>query len=147
MLPQEMGCGSGMTWLRRLRDWQAAGVWQELHQFLLDQLCKTDQIDWSLATVDRFTVWDVGGGVKTDPTTTDRRKRGSQHHVLTDANGIPLDAIPTGANRHDVTRLLPLVDSTPPVAGKRGHPKRRPASLYADPAYDSTSRRTLAPWD
>ena len=25
MLPQEMGCGSGMTCWRRLRDWQAAG--------------------------------------------------------------------------------------------------------------------------
>jgi transposase len=26
MLPQEMGCGSGMTCWRRLRDWQDAGV-------------------------------------------------------------------------------------------------------------------------
>jgi len=28
VLPQEMGCGSGMTCWRRLRDWQAAGVWE-----------------------------------------------------------------------------------------------------------------------
>lgn len=28
MLPQELGCGSGMTCWRRLRDWQEAGVWQ-----------------------------------------------------------------------------------------------------------------------
>ena len=27
MLPLEMGFGSGMTCWRRLRDWQAAGVW------------------------------------------------------------------------------------------------------------------------
>jgi transposase len=27
MLPQELGCGSGMTCWRRLRDWQHAGVW------------------------------------------------------------------------------------------------------------------------
>jgi len=26
MLPQEMGCGSGVTCWRRLRDWQMAGV-------------------------------------------------------------------------------------------------------------------------
>ncbi len=26
MLPQELGCGSGMTCWRRLRDWQQAGV-------------------------------------------------------------------------------------------------------------------------
>ena len=28
MLPQEMGCGSGMSCWRRLRDWHEAGVWQ-----------------------------------------------------------------------------------------------------------------------
>lgn len=27
MLPQELGCGSGMTCWRRLRDWQGAGIW------------------------------------------------------------------------------------------------------------------------
>jgi transposase len=27
MLPQELGCGSGMTCWRRLRDWQEAGIW------------------------------------------------------------------------------------------------------------------------
>ena len=35
MLPQEMGCGSGMTCWRRLRDWQESGVWQRLHKLLL----------------------------------------------------------------------------------------------------------------
>jgi transposase len=28
MLPQELGCGSGTTCWRRLRDWQEPGVWQ-----------------------------------------------------------------------------------------------------------------------
>jgi transposase len=32
MLPQEMGCGCGLTCWRRLRDWQAAGVWARLHR-------------------------------------------------------------------------------------------------------------------
>ena len=27
-LPQELGCGSGTTCWRRLRDWQEAGVWE-----------------------------------------------------------------------------------------------------------------------
>ena len=31
MLPQELGCGSGMTCWRRLRDWQEAGLWQLIH--------------------------------------------------------------------------------------------------------------------
>src|SRR5262249_20696877 len=38
VLPQEMGSGSGMTCWRRLRDWQAAGVWTRLHCVLLDRL-------------------------------------------------------------------------------------------------------------
>lgn len=36
--PQEMGCGSGMTCWRRLREWQAAGVWERLHAHFLKRL-------------------------------------------------------------------------------------------------------------
>ena len=52
MLPPEMGCGSGVTCWRRLRDWQQAGVWVRLHQVLLDRLGAADKIDWSRASVD-----------------------------------------------------------------------------------------------
>jgi transposase len=52
MLPQEMGCGSGMTCWRRRRDWQAAGVWERLHRVLLDRLGRAGAIDWSRACVD-----------------------------------------------------------------------------------------------
>jgi transposase len=52
MLPQELGCGSGMTCWRRLRDWQEAGVWHRLHQTLLDRLGEADRIDWSRASLD-----------------------------------------------------------------------------------------------
>ena len=37
-LPQELGFGSGMTCWRRLRDWNDAGVWQQLHELLLAEL-------------------------------------------------------------------------------------------------------------
>jgi transposase len=46
MLPKEMGCGSGMTCWRRLKEWHEASVWEELHLTLLDRLGKADQIDW-----------------------------------------------------------------------------------------------------
>ncbi|KEZ77353.1 transposase [Salinisphaera hydrothermalis C41B8] len=52
MLPQEMGCGSGVTCWRRLRDWQQAGVWDRLHEVLLQQLHQADRLDWSRACVD-----------------------------------------------------------------------------------------------
>ena len=56
MLPLELGCGSGSTCWRRLRDWQAAGVWHALHRALLDRLGEADQIDWSRASVDSASV-------------------------------------------------------------------------------------------
>jgi transposase len=56
MLPQEMGCGSGMTCWRRLRDWQEAGVWERLHLILLDRLGRAGAIDWSRASLDSASV-------------------------------------------------------------------------------------------
>lgn len=56
MLPQEMGCGSGMTCWRRLRDWQQAGVWEKLHAVLLEKLNETGKIDWSCASLDAASV-------------------------------------------------------------------------------------------
>jgi len=63
-LPQEMGCGSGMTCWRRLRDWQKAGVWDKIHRVLLNKLREADKIDWSRALVDSASVRAVFGGRK-----------------------------------------------------------------------------------
>jgi transposase len=56
MLPPEMGCGSGVTCWRRLRDWQQAGVWDRLHRELLDRLGEADRIDWSRASLDSASI-------------------------------------------------------------------------------------------
>lgn len=55
-LPAEMGCGSGMTCWRRLRDWQAAGVWARLHRLLLDRLEAAGRIRWDRAALDSTSV-------------------------------------------------------------------------------------------
>lgn len=68
MLPKEMGCGSGMTCWRRLRDWQEAGVWERLHQVLLKKLRAADRIDFSRAVADSSSIRAVGGGKKRDRT-------------------------------------------------------------------------------
>ena len=68
MLPPEMGCGSGMTCWRRLRDWQEAGVWDRLHRAFLERLSKADQIDWSRASIDAGSVPAPGGAKKPAPT-------------------------------------------------------------------------------
>lgn len=61
-LPQEMGCGSGMTCWRRLRDWQAAGVWDQLHQVLLDELGRADRIGWERVCLDSAGIPAKKGG-------------------------------------------------------------------------------------
>jgi transposase len=52
MLPQQMGCGSGVTCWRRLKEWQEAGVWERLLSVLLDRLGGDDQIEWERASLD-----------------------------------------------------------------------------------------------
>jgi len=124
-LPQEMGCGSGMTCWRRLRDWQAAGVWQRSHELLLSDLQATDRIDGSRAVVDSSSVRALGGGEETGPNPTDRAKPGSKHHLITNGSGIPLAAILTGANTADVNQLSgdTKTDLAPRSSGKENHPK------------------------
>lgn len=74
-LPQELGCGSGMTCWRRLREWQSAGVWQRIHKHLLTKLRHADQIDWSRAIVDSASVRALRRGKKQAQTQRIERKR------------------------------------------------------------------------
>lgn len=67
-LPKEMGCGCGMTCWRRLRDWQEAGVWDDIHQVLLNKLHQADKLDWSNVCVDSSSVRAVFGGTRSAQT-------------------------------------------------------------------------------
>src|SRR3954449_6362220 len=97
-LPQEMGCGCGMTCWRRLRDWAKAGVWAKLHELLLAELNGAEKLDWRRALIDSSFVRARGGGGKTGPSPVGRRKKGSKHQVIPDAGGIPLVTETTAAN-------------------------------------------------
>jgi transposase len=66
MLPQELGCGSGMTWWRRLRDWQEAGVWDAWHRALLDRLGEADRSDGRRASLDRASIPAKRGATPSD---------------------------------------------------------------------------------
>lgn len=68
MLPQEMGCGSGMTCWRRLRYWQRRGVWTKLHRVLLSKLRGANRLDFSRAVADSSSIRAVGAGKKVDRT-------------------------------------------------------------------------------
>jgi transposase len=139
-LPAEMGCGSGMTCWRRLRDWNEAGVWPRLHQILLQRLDNAHLINWTRAAIDSTFARALGGVEGSGPNPTDRGRPGIKQHVLVDANGVPLAGDATPANTPDIKELLPLVDSCGPQ-DEAGEPRRLPRKLYGDRAYDSAPHR------
>ncbi|QHB57598.1 IS5 family transposase (plasmid) [Ralstonia solanacearum] len=135
-LPQELGFGSGMTCWRRLRDWQADGVWDKLHRAMLVRLREHDQIDWSRASIDGASGAQPPGGEQTGPSPTDRGKLGSKRHLVVDARGVPLAITVTGANRHDSIAFESTLDAIPAIRGLDGRSRKRPDKLHADKAYD-----------
>src|SRR5947207_11672796 len=51
-LPQELGCGSGMTCWRRLRQWHQAGVWERIKAVLDAECAEAHRINWTRAARD-----------------------------------------------------------------------------------------------
>jgi transposase len=140
-LPAELGWGCGKTCKHYLKLWQQSGVWAALHTILLEELQDADRIDWARGAADSTKSRALGGGDDTGPNPTDRSKLGTKHHVLTDAQGIPLATTVTGANEADVNQLLPLVDDIPDLSGPQQDKPTRPEELYCDRAYDSEPHR------
>jgi transposase len=145
-LPAELGCGCGKTCWHYLQAWHQAGVWIKLHALLLAELNGADEIDWDRALIDASFAKAPEGGEDTGPNPTDRGKSGSKHHVMTDAQGIPLSATVTAANVNEVTQVLDVLTSMPPVGGKPGPKRQKPDSLQGDRAYDSEPLRQLLRW-
>src|SRR5688500_269404 len=65
--PRELGC-SAITLHDRLRDWQAAGVWDRLHRVLLQRLADAGKVDWSRASADASRIPAKGGAPARAPT-------------------------------------------------------------------------------
>ena len=145
-LPAELGCGCGKTCRNHLRLWHEAGVWLKLHAMLLAELNGAGKIDWERALVDASFAKAPEGGDKTGPNPTDRGKSGSKHHVLTDAQGIPLNVTLTAANVNEVTEVLHVLTTMPPVGGKPGPDRELPDRIQGDRGYDSGPLCEILRW-
>jgi IS5 family transposase len=61
---------------------------------------------------------------------------------VVEAKGVPLAARLSAANVHDSRVMLEVVDAIEPIrCSRRGRPRKRPAKLHADKAYDSAPLR------
>ncbi len=100
---------------RRYLIWSRAGVRGRLHE----------------------AVWDEHTG----PSPVDRGKPGSETHVLSDANGLPLLVGISAGNTHDSEGPKPMIEGH----RTRHDPHRgrcfKPQRLHADKAYDRADRR------
>jgi transposase len=134
LLPQEMGCGSGVTCWRRLREWQQAGVWTRFHGTLLDRLGRADRLDWSRANLDsRLVAAKRGPSHRPEPD-------GSRAARLETARAQRPPGHPTGlsaANCADSLTLAPMLDTVPPIKRPLGRPRQRPDKLDTDKGYDA----------
>jgi len=63
---------------------------------------------------------------------------------MVDGKGIPLAALVSPANTHDVSRLLPTVVACP--LGRHGTVERLPRRLYGDRAYGSAGHEAILRW-
>ncbi|MGW4547989.1 IS5 family transposase [Streptomyces violaceorubidus] len=128
-LPQELGFGSGMTCWGRLAAWNEAGVWDRLHQLLLNELRSKNRLDWDRAVIDSSHVrgaqkWAGPGRPSA------AGQQASPHRRRT---GHPLAVSLTGGNRNDVTQLEPLLARVPAVAGRVGRPPPTPRRAAGRP--------------
>jgi transposase len=137
-----IGC-SGVTCWRRVRDWSEAGVWPVLQELLLAELRAAGLLDLDRMAVDASHVHALKGGDHVGPSPVNRGHPGSKHHLIVDGHGVPVAVTLTGGNRHDVTQLMPLLDTLPPIRGRRGRPRRKPRDLFADRGYDYDKYRRL----
>jgi len=88
---------------------------------LLAELNGADQIDGGRALSDASFA-RLGRGRDTGPNPTERSKSGSKHHVMTDAQGLPLSATVTAANVPEVTQVFQVLTAMPPSGASQGPP-------------------------
>jgi transposase len=98
------GC-SDRTIRRRLREWAAAGLAEQLHTLALRAYDQMIGLELADLAVDGCITKAPGGGDVAGRSPVDRGKGGLKRSVVTDREGIPLHLVSAGANRHDAPLL------------------------------------------
>ncbi len=137
LLPKDFGVSASTCW-RRFHEWSEAGVWDLLHEQLLDGLAEAKALDIDRVVIDSASVRAVSGGEHTGPNPTDRSKNGCKRHIICDANGVPL-VVQTGpANQRDEELVEPMLKQFPPLKDRHGKKRTKPKALQGDRGYGFT---------
>lgn len=102
--------GASSSLHARYQTWVALGIFEALFRVLVRYYDRRCGIQWKWQAIDSKTVPAPLGGGKTGKNPTDRGKLGSKRHILVDGRGAPLAIVISGANAHDKTCALALLD-------------------------------------
>ena len=131
------GCSEG-TIRRRVKEWAAAGVSEQVHALALTAYDRMIGLDLDDLAVDGCITKAPSGGEVAGRSPVDRGKQGLKRSVVTDGHGIPLHLVTAGANRHDA----PLLASTLAGLDKLdGLPEE--VTVHLDRGYDGQPTRAL----
>ncbi len=131
------GC-SDATIRRRLKDWAAAGLSEQVHTLALQAYDRMLGLDLDDLAVDGCITKAPSGGEVAGRSPVDRGKGGLKRSVLTEGTGLPLHLVAAGANRHDAPLLEPTLAGLDKLDGLP-----EDVTVHLDRAYDSRPTRAL----
>lgn len=138
-LPRSLGAAS--TVHDRFQAWRRAGVFERLWASGLVEFDTERGLDFEWQSIDGCMTKAPLGGEATGPNPTDRAKKGTKRHLLTEGHGLPIGLVVTGANRNDMTQVEAVFESMPILPPE---PSRdAPQHFCADKGYDFESVRTI----
>jgi len=100
---------SDRTIRRRLHEWAAAGLAEQLHTLALQAYDRMIGLELTDLAVDGCITKASGGAAVAGRSPVDRGKGGLKRSVVTDGGGIPLHVVSAAANRHDAPLLRPTL--------------------------------------
>jgi transposase len=131
------GC-SDATIRRRLKEWAAAGLSEQVHTLALAAYDRMLGLDLDDLAVDGCITKAPGGGEVAGRSPVDRGKGGLKRSVVTEGTGLPLHLVAAGANRHDGPLLAPTLAGLDKLDDLPDD-----VTVHLDRAYDSRPTRTL----
>jgi transposase len=133
------GC-SDRTIRRRVQQWAAAGLMEQVHTLALAAYERMIGLDLDELAVDGCITKAPSGGGVAGRSPVDRGKQGLKRSVLTEGAGIPVHVVSAGANRHDSPLLAPTLAGLAKVAPLTA---REPGAVELDRGYDNEPSRAL----
>jgi hypothetical protein len=131
------GCSDG-TIRRRLKEWAAAGLSEQVHALALAAYDRMIGLELDDLAVDGCITKAPSGGEVAGRSPVDRGKGGLKRSVVTEGTGLPLYLVAAGANRHDA----PLLEPTLAGLDKLDRLPDAP-TVHLDRAYDGGPTRVL----